>query len=383
MGKIKAFIYWLHLWLGLSTGIIVFIISITGSIYTFKNEIKDALEPWRFIEASNSNYAPPSQLIATAKAYVPGAEPTGLTFDGKKRAAAVGFWIPNNGHMDFKVVFLNPYTAAFIKLQEPLAKGNFNFFEFIEKGHTRLWLPENIGKPVVGVSVIIFVLMLISGLIIWWPNQWTLTNLKRRLSVNFSANFKLLKYDLHHSLGMYVLLFAIIIALTGLTWSFSWFDNAVFYTLSGGETKAEHHHPHSDVSNINANTNDSIPVIDKAFYLALSEQPNPERVFITPTLKDDDDAIEIIMYKYKGKFYHHSSYFYDRYTLKPLRVDGDRYDEAIFAEKLNMMYYDMHTGGILGITGKILVFLLGLICASLPVTGFIIWLNRYKINRKI
>ena len=55
--------------------------------------------------------------------------------------------------------------------------------------------------------------------------------------------------------------------------------------------------------------------------------------------------------------------------------------EKVIAEKLNMMYYDMHTGAILGITGKILVFIVGLICASLPVTGFIIWLNRYKMSR--
>lgn len=91
MGKIKAFIYWLHLWLGLSTGIIVLIISITGSIYTFKNEIKNALEPWRFVEAQDTLYAPPSELIDTAKTYVTGAEPTGLTFDGAEGAAAVGF----------------------------------------------------------------------------------------------------------------------------------------------------------------------------------------------------------------------------------------------------------------------------------------------------
>ncbi|MCW3807625.1 PepSY-associated TM helix domain-containing protein [Plebeiibacterium marinum] len=382
MGKVKAFIYWLHLWMGIATGIIVFVISITGSIYVFKNEIKDALEPWRFVEARDANYAPPSQLIDTAKTYVPGAEPTGLTFDGKKGAAAVGFWIPNNSSMDFKVVFMNPYSAEFIKLQEPLAKGNFNFFEFIERGHTRLWLPEKIGKPVVGISVIIFVLMLISGLIIWWPNQWTLTILKRRLSLNLSTNFKRLKYDLHHSLGMYALVFALIIALTGLTWSFSWFDHAVFYTLSGGETKAEHHHPHSNVSNVKETISDSIPAIDKAFYKALSNQANPERIFITPTLKDDDDACEIIMYKHKGKFYHHNSYFYDRYTLEPIRVKGDRYDDAIFAEKLNMMYYDIHTGAIWGFAGKIIVFLVGLICASLPVTGLIIWLNRYNLRQK-
>ncbi len=382
MGRFRALINWLHLWLGLSSGIIVFIVCITGSVYVFHQEIKDTTEPWRFVEPQNKAFVPPSQLIDTAKAYVPHHEPTGLTYEGKEGAAAVGFWINTNGKSKFVVVFMNPYTAQFIKKEEPLAKGQFNFFHFIEEGHTSLWLPKNIGRPIVGSAVLIFVFLLLSGLIMWWPKKWNKTSLNKNFKIKWKASFKRLNYDLHNVLGFYMLLFGLIIATSGLIWSFDWFAHSFYYVTSAGESKPEHSHPHSDITQANLVQSDTIPGIDQAFYLALQQQANPHRIYITPGLHDDDDAYEIVMYKYQGKFYNHNTYFFDRYTLEPLRIKGDRYNETSFAQKLDMMNYDIHTGGIAGLPGKILVFLVSLICASLPVTGFIIWVKKKKNNQK-
>lgn len=62
----KRINHWLHLWLGLSSGIIVCIISITGALYVFHKEIKDYIEDWRFVEVQDKNFVPPSALIDTA-----------------------------------------------------------------------------------------------------------------------------------------------------------------------------------------------------------------------------------------------------------------------------------------------------------------------------
>ncbi len=42
------------------------------------------------------------------------------------------------------------------------------------------------------------------------------------------------------------------------------------------------------------------------------------------------------------------------------------------------MNYDIHTGAILSLPGKILAFCASLICASLPITGFLLWWGRRK-----
>ncbi|WP_394364306.1 PepSY domain-containing protein [Chryseobacterium carnipullorum] len=44
--------------------------------------------------------------------------------------------------------------------------------------------------------------------------------------------------------------------------------------------------------------------------------------------------------------------------------------------------YDLHTGSIFGMTGRILYLFAGIIATSLPITGFIIYLNRKKKKPK-
>ena len=75
--------------------------------------------------------------------------------------------------------------------------------------------------------------------------------------------------------------------------------------------------------------------------------------------------------------------FFDQYTLRELSVDHifGRSEEAKAADKLLSMNYDIHTGAIIGLSGKILAFFASLIAASLPVTGFYIWWGRRSKNK--
>ncbi|GAO31682.1 PepSY-associated TM helix domain-containing protein [Geofilum rubicundum] len=380
--RIKPIIYWLHLWLGLFSGLILFVVSITGALSVFEQEIKDLMEPWRFVEAQDQSFAPPSQLLDTAARYVPGQAATGLTYEDKEGAAAVGFWSQEGANNVFSVVFLNPYTAEFIRKDTHFAEGTFDFFHFIMDGHRALWLPYEIGQPIVGIGSLIFLFLLLSGLIMWWPKSWRKSESKRAFKIKWKGSFKRLNHDLHNVLGFYVLVFALVIVVTGLVWSFDWFGKAVYYMTSGGKSKTEHVHPHSDVAHKHLANNDTIPAIDRAFYKAFEVEPNPQRIYMTPTLTEEDASIEIVFFKYQGKFYHHNTYFFDRYTLEPLRVENDRYDEADFGHRLAEMNYDLHTGRILGLPGKILAFLVSLILASLPVTGFLIWYQKQRKKKK-
>ncbi|MCU4155644.1 PepSY domain-containing protein [Carboxylicivirga sp. A043] len=375
----KRINHWLHLWLGLLSGLVVFIVALTGAVYVFHQEIKDTLEPWRFVEAQDSAFVPPSCLIDTARKYVPHLEPTGLTYEDKEGAAAVGFISQQVGKIAFEVVFMNPYTGTFIKRQNVLGEGQFDFFHFIEDGHRHLWLPEKIGGKVVGIGVLLFLLISLSGLILWWPRKWNKQHLKRSLSIKRTSNSKRLLLDLHNVLGFYILLFGCVLAITGLVWSFDWFGNAFYYLSSGGETKPLHEHPHSDISQASRTNRDSIAAIDQAFFLTMSQEHNPQRIFINPSIHEEDEPIEIVVSLIKGKYYKHNEYFYDRYTLAPLRMKGDRFEEASFADKLDKMNYDIHTGAILGLPGKILAFIVSLIIASLPITGFLLWWNKQRV----
>ena len=70
--------------------------------------------------------------------------------------------------------------------------------------------------------------------------------------------------------------------------------------------------------------------------------------------------------------------YFDQYTLEEIPVNQiyGRYEKASTADKIYRMNYDIHTGAIIGLPGKILAFFASLIAASLPVTGFMIWWGR-------
>ncbi|WP_234569943.1 PepSY-associated TM helix domain-containing protein [Rhodohalobacter sp. 614A] len=372
----KAVVNWLHLWLGLASGIVVFIVSITGCIYVFQAEIMNSLEPWRFVEAQNQQYVPPSVLVDTASVHMPGKTPSGLTYEDETGAAAVGFYYTREDQLDFAVVFMNPYTGEFLHKNESILDGDFDFFEFIIEGHRYLWLPQSIGKMVVGIGTLIFIVLLITGLVLWWPKKWNASGRQKSFKIRWSAKWKRFNYDLHNVPGFYALILSLILAVTGLVWSFEWFNNGLYYLASGGDSKQEHVHPHSNPDNAGLAETDSIPAIDQAFYKTLELYPDPKRIYMSPTLQEADDAIEIVMYKYKGKFYHHDEYYYDQHTLELL--DVERFSEAGLADQMDHLYYDIHTGIVWGLPGKILAFIVSLVCASLPVTGFFVWYNKRK-----
>lgn len=373
---------WLHLWLGLASGLVVFIVSITGCFYAFEQEIKDVLEPWRFVEVQDKAFVPPSQLLDTANVYMPGAEPTGLTYSNKEGAAAVGFEGEQNGKRTFTAIFMNPYTGEFLQKQESIGEGQFDFFRFIIDGHRALWLPYNIGRPIVGVATLIFVILLLTGLVMWWPKKWNKSNRDKSFKIKWRGSFKRVNYDLHNVVGFYSLVLAFVLAVTGLVWSFEWFADSLYYVTSGGEVRPEHHHPHSDTSKAHLLASDTVSMLDKAWYKTLAQEPNAQGFYMTPELHDKEDAIEITAYQNHGSWYNRNEYYYDQYTLEHYRVKGDRYAEASLADQLVMLNYDLHIGVVGGLPGKLLAFFISLICASLPITGFLVWWNKKKKTKK-
>lgn len=373
---------WLHLWLGLASGIIVFIVSITGCLYAFETEIKDALEPWRFVEVQDKAFVPPSQLLDTALAYMPGAKPTGLTYSTKEGAAAVGFGSMENGKRSFTAIFMNPYTGQFLQKQQTSGGGEFDFFRFVIDGHRALWLPYDIGRPIVGIGTLVFVALLVTGLVMWWPKNWKKSNRDKSFRIKWNGSFKRVNYDLHNVLGFYSLVLAFVLAVTGLVMSFHWFEDGLYFLTSGGKEKPGHVHPHSEVSQAGSSASDPISALDKAWYKTIAVEAHAQGFYMTPILEHPDDPIEITAYQDHGSWYNRNEYFYDQYTLKRLRQQGDRYDEASLADQLTMLNYDMHVGAVWGFPGKLLAFFISLISASLPVTGFLVWWNKKKKPKK-
>jgi len=369
--KFKKSIGKVHLWLGLSSGLLVFVIAITGCIYAFQEEIQNLTQPYRFVEHQQQPVLRPSELKAIAEKELPGKKIHAVLYAKPGKAAQVIFY--NVDPEYYYLVYLNPFSGEVLKVKDAQA----GFFPFILDGHFYLWLPSEIGQPIVATATLVFLVMLISGLFLWWPRNKKAT--KQRFSIRWNARWRRKNYDLHNVLGFYATWIAIILAFTGLVWGFEWFAQG-YYNLAGGEKSLLYTEPKSDFTLVSES---DVPAIDRLYALMRSENPSAEvlEVHIPETASS---AIEISINPDDETYWQADYRYFDQYTLKELSVDHiyGKSANASVADNLMRMNYDIHTGAVIGLSGKILAFFASLIVASLPITGFYIWWGRKQKDKQ-
>ena len=361
----------IHLWLGLSSGLVVLILGITGCILAFELEIRSLTESFRNVKVENKAVLPPSELKAIAEKHLTSKKALGIEYPGKDKAAIAAYY----DEKEYELLFMNPYSGEVLKHKNM----NKDFFRIVLDGHYYLWLPNDIGQPIAASATLIFLVMMISGLILWWPKNKAAK--KQRFTIKWSARWRRKNYDLHNVLGFYMTWIAIFLAITGLVFGFQWFAKSLYWITSGGETMVEHTHPLSDTTKTVSFAN-MADHLWQEHRIGLKENESIAVYFASiPT-----DPVEIAVNHNPGTYYNSDYYHYDQYTGKELPATGSyagKFEDAPLADKIVRMNYDMHVGAILGLPGKILAFFASLIAASLPVTGFYIWLGRKKKRKAV
>lgn len=381
--KINNLITWLHLWLGLISGIIVLILGITGCLYTFQAEITNYVHKKELFVAppfSGQRVLPLHELKEKAQAalgkdfqinYI-------YAYNNSHKAWEFLAYRPGNQHaitfpssIDYyRSAFVNPYTG------QVTGQINYmhNFFVIVKYIHWSLFLSTKYGQPITGWATLIFIVSLITGFIMWFPKRWNKAEKNKAFKISWKARWKRLNHDLHNVLGFYVVIIALILALTGMVYSFTWFNAAVYAAGSLSVTPPAM----KAYQSTDSLENDTHP-LDKAFLTALEKNPDAKRYMVSlPAAAQSPLTIRV--YNKKEVYFDANTLYFDQYSGKPLGTQ--LYKEMNNGEKLIMMNYDLHVGSIGGLPGKIIAFLVSLACASLPVTGFIIWLGKKKKKAK-
>lgn len=384
MAHKRTFKYWIgqiHLWLGLASGLIVFIVSITGCLFSFQAEISNiTYKKTFFITPANAKVLPLSELKQQAQIALGDKQPINYITTFKRADMAWEFmaYKTNDTALTyfgateyFKSVFINPYTAQVTGFRDY----KYDFFNIIKYAHWSLLLNSPYGQPIVGWSTLIFVVLLITGLVLWFPKKWNKATRQQSFKIKWKAKFKRVNYDLHNVLGFYSLLLALIIGLTGMVFSFSWFQ-ATVYVVASGSTKAPEQFAGKSVKD-----SLGIPVvgIDKAYEQTVDLYPVATRIGISPA-SGSEGVIYTSAYRGKEIYYDRDDLQFDQYSGKLLHTQLAAKKNN--GQKLIDMNYDIHIGAIGGLTGKIIAFIISFICASLPVTGFYIWWGKLKKKKQ-
>lgn len=361
----RKFFKKVHLWLSLPVGLIITIICITGAILSFETEILESYYPERyFVKEVKETKIPVDQLIPIINAQLKDNTVASIKVSSNPQRTytamlADGFRISS---------FVDPYTGDIT--------GTYSFRDsfFFTMMSLHRWLMDGSrtwGKYTVGITTLLFVLILISGLVWWFPTDKK--KLKSRFTIKTKSGLKRLFHDLHVSVGIYVCIFLLISSLTGLMWSFEWYRNGVC-KLFGVEVPAEKEgHGGGKGSRDGKKPKEvSYQSWQTALENLTKQVPNNEYITIS------DGSATVL-----DKSAPHLRAT-DKYSLD--NASGEITKASLFADqqsvsKIMSWAYALHVGAYGGIIIRILTCLACIIGGTLPLTGYYIF-YRKSIKKK-
>lgn len=395
----------IHLWLSVPFGLIITLVCFSGAMLVFENEANEWFRrDLYYVETVKGSPLPMDKLLEKVATTLPDS------------VAVTGVSISSDPGRAYQVSLSKPRRASlYVDQYTGEVKGKSErsgFFMFMFRMHR--WLLDSMnpgnegifwGKMIVGVSTLLLVFVLISGIVIWWPR--TRKALKNSLKITATKGWRRFWYDLHVAGGMYALIFLLAMALTGLTWSFPWYRTA-FYKVFGVEVQqrvAQGHEQKSD-----AQKRDTKLAAHREKKREGNEVRKGERSGRPENNHSD-------MYSVTSPFVYWQE-IYDKLRrqnpeYKQISISSgtasvsfnrfgnqrasDRYsfntDNGEFTEtslyqhqdksgKIRGWIYSVHVGNWGGMFTRILTFIAALLGSALPLTGYYLWIKRLIKVRK-
>ena len=395
----------IHLWLSVPFGLIITLVCFSGAMLVFENEANEWFRrDLYYVETVKESPLPMDKLLEKVATTLPDSvSVTGVSISSDPgRAYQVSLSKPRRASL-----YVDQYTGEVKGKSE-----RSGFFMFMFRMHR--WLLDSMnpgnegifwGKMIVGVSTLLLVFVLISGIVIWWPR--TRKALKNSLKITATKGWRRFWYDLHVAGGMYALIFLLAMALTGLTWSFPWYRTA-FYKVFGVEVQQRAAQGHEQKSD--AQKRDTKLAAHREKKREGNEVRKGERGGRPENNRSD-------MYSVTSPFVYWQE-IYDKLRrqnpeYKQISISSgtasvsfnrfgnqrasDRYsfntDNGEFTEtslyqhqdksgKIRGWIYSVHVGNWGGMFTRILTFIAALLGAALPLTGYYLWIKRLIKVRK-
>ena len=201
-----------HFYAGICCLPVVLVLSISGSIYLFKPQLEAWIDRPHDVAAASVTPGLPSAQVQAALAAIPGSEFATYELPGENRPASRVILDTAAGARRVYVEPGEPYRVlANVVEDERLMRQVFRL-------HGELWLGEN-GSHVVELASCWTIVLLLTGLVLWWPRPARLAGV---VYPRLNQGQRLFWRDLHAVTGVWVSLLALFLLTTGLPWAKFW-----------------------------------------------------------------------------------------------------------------------------------------------------------------
>lgn len=249
---VRSFLLSLHKWAGLTLGLVLMLLALSGALLVAADRFDRLLSPQRYAVTGAEVHQTLAAYVAAAMAARPGASvqeiqmPAGrgapvvvLLRQGEMRGGEMrGTGAPRQRHseagsmrertpeaqraggassgrergeMHFFRAYLDPPTGRVLDIADARGGGAV---ATLRAFHTALLLPVPAGRPIIGAFGIVLLLLSLTGLVIWWPRPFKLASL-----VSFRRG-RTLSFNLHQFIGLWIALPLAAQAFTGIYLAF-------------------------------------------------------------------------------------------------------------------------------------------------------------------
>lgn len=358
----NQFLFNLHLILSIIFAIPLLVVGVTGAILSYQHELEE------IINLNAAKVEKTGEMLSVEQILQSFSEQTGV----KQPARLV---LPKNESEAIKIYannsdayLVNPYTAQIIGKDYGVA-----FVRVAMSLHRNLGLAltgnktaGEVGKQIVGASTVAMIVLVISGV---WLH---FTRLKRKFAEAVKPNFKLKKYalfhNLHTSFGVLSAAIYLIICLTGLMWSYRWYNGAVT-----GVFVSEQNLPKETAQK------DGAPAKaegKKSAEYKFSDVQKAYEIFRSSGIEYKEFSLMLAAGdKINVRYYEPDAPNTARPKMTAVNVkDGkmaeQKQTEGITVGMVKSTNYQLHTGYFFGIAGKILWSVVSLLMALFIFSGF-------------
>ena len=202
---IRRALFQVHLWTGIGVGVYILLVSISGSVLVYRNELSRAATPDPLMVATAGVRLSADELKAAAtRAYPSYTVDRVFLVDNPNQAVAVSLSLGG----DKKERLFDPYTGR--DLGSSIAQGIL-FLSWLLDLHDNLLFGPT-GRLVNGMGAVCLLVLAFTGAAIWWPGSrlW-----RRSLTPHRKVGWRRLTWDLHSALGFWSLPFVLLFVVTG------------------------------------------------------------------------------------------------------------------------------------------------------------------------
>jgi uncharacterized iron-regulated membrane protein len=366
--KLRTFIFWPHLIAGVSAGLVILLMCVTGVLLTYERQlIAWADSGYRSVKpAADARALSMDALLARVRETQPDLTPTTVTLRaGDTAAVAVA--------AGQRTLYVDRYSGAVVG--EASRGGMRTFMSDLRAWHR--WLAvEGEGRPVAraitGWSNFLFLFIVVSGIYLWLPRKWTLAQVRSVVLFNPAARGKARDFNWHNVIGSWCAVPLFIVVLSAMPISFGWF-NALVYRAVGEEPPRP---AEAARGNARDNASDGPLTLDGLWSRAQAQVPGWRSIALRVPASSSSPAVFTIDTGDGGQPHLRSTLTLDAETGAVTRFET--FSDLTLGRRIRNTMRFAHTGEVLGIPGQTVAGIVSAGGAVLVWTGLALAWRRFR-----